>query len=81
MEWRTIDSAPKRIPPPGANISLGNPEIIVGWVGSRRVTFAYWEPERDETDSWDQSGRGRWCVIGGTLAAPTHWVPLPEPPQ
>lgn len=70
-EWRDIATAPEL-----ANILLfgasTGPECGVRY-DSRVVFVGYW-------DHIDQA----WCAVGshwdGPFFAPTHWMPLPEPP-
>lgn len=81
--WRPIEEAPRTIPSPGANITLGKPEIIVGWAGSDHAVMAYWEPARDDNGGWDQSGLGQWRSIDSRVMinTPTRFMPLPSPPS
>lgn len=81
MDWQPIETAPRWTPKPGQNIALGRPEMLLGWRGSDTIALGYWEPARDENGGWDQTGGGRWWSKNGPYADPTHWMPLPDPPQ
>lgn len=65
MEWQLIETAPK------------DPKI---WV----LTFDPTAPseERIRIDCWDYIGRDKygWPVYGWD-GSPTHWMPLPDPPN
>lgn len=72
MKWQPIETAPKR----GGNVLL-------------------WDGNRIEIGSWrkDDNERGRkkrWllndyddfsCGMASTPIQPTHWMPLPPPPE
>lgn len=63
--WRPIETAPKN----------GTP-VLLGWLSSRFVTSGLWVTRSDDDP--------RWLTVHGPYsgsAAPTHWMPLPEPPQ
>lgn len=65
MDWQPIETAPKD----GSNIILGCPTY---------VDAGYWE-----ADGWalypdDSAPHTDYCVR--FHPAPTHWMPLPEPP-
>jgi hypothetical protein len=68
MEWQPIATAPKT--------SLAR----LVWCPERQNIYvvSWWDNGRDEPGaSWVLFGGG-----GGTLMeAPTHWMPLPEPPK
>ena len=64
--WQPIETAPK------------TPNAILVWVGSIQCSFAVW---------WDEVNQ-KWVIFGGGWRSflsgdngPTHWMPLPEPPQ
>ena len=68
--WRPIESADKR-------------RRIIGWDGTH-VAVTYWNDDfrqwRDESDATDD-GYGRESVPVHGVWEPTHWLPLPLPPQ
>lgn len=74
-QWQPIETAPR------------DGTEIVGWNGSY-VTVYIWD------DSEDDDGHTGWCVSGYSYGGilynlhnttgginPTHWQPLPEPPN
>lgn len=64
-KWRPIETAPKD----GTEIDL--------WHEGDRIADAYWKGGRWWAPNFDYDG----CdgVIGGP--PPTHWMPLPAPPE
>lgn len=65
-EWRDIETAPKD----GDEIDL--------WGGGRRWTDCHWHlGEWLRWDSYSVDAEPTWQRIH----APTHWMPLPEPPR
>jgi hypothetical protein len=65
QRWRLIETAPKD----------GTP-VLLGWEGVTSLWKGRWVRGMRRThDRWDIPGLGI-----GTLK-PTHWMPLPEPPQ
>jgi hypothetical protein len=67
-KWRPIESAPKD----------GTIILISGYVGNRPesgerfVVSAMW---------WDESGGWKDDALSTDFYPPTHWMPLPNPPQ
>ncbi len=82
--WQLIETANKKIPPPGSNIGNSPSDMLLGWAGSKTIMVGGWVPGRNDDGSWDQSGaRGCWTDAFGHVAfsPPTHWMPLPSPPH
>lgn len=76
-DWKPMESAPTWRWEGDKNISPGRPEIIVGWAGTSILAFAYWSPTHE-----DEGGGGEWRIVGGgPMPPPTHWTPLPAPPE
>ncbi len=74
MEWKPIETAPKD----GTKIDLWYPH------GIGRVIDSYWHSiqawGRDEQIPADEGDPTEIAFV--TLGCePTHWMPLPEPPQ
>jgi len=69
-EWQPIATAPRRFDPP--NGMDGGPSVLV-WSPIRGVSKVHWE-----SNSW-------WYTCHSGRAdlsdAPTHWMPLPPPPE
>ena len=66
-EWQTIDTAPK-----------DGTEILLASKNGSRV--CYWDSGRFFEGWFIPASDAHDC--GGTYAAaPTHWMPLPEPPK
>lgn len=71
MSWQSIESAPRG-----------------QWIRTRRegeegenITAWRWDDPFDPSDrEWIEKDTGRTTVTHSTFAAPTHWMPLPEPP-
>lgn len=80
MTWQTIESAPKD----GTFILLHCPD---GQLESGAVTIgAYWkELERENNGRFSRGRWDRWLGMDADLSSsrcePTHWMPLPSPPQ
>ena len=76
--WRSMDSAPKSTSEDveGGKLVLGKymlgyiPEIAKDPEGC--MVVIWWEPNLN---------RGCWCSDAGENLKPTHWMPLPAPPQ
>lgn len=70
--WRPIASAPKD----GTTIIIGRWSDIFGFV----MGYAYWEGGDSKISGWISQG---FCQTTGNLGlgAPTHWQPLPVPPE
>lgn len=80
-EWMPIETAPKRVPSPGANVFVGDPQVLLAYSDGTVIT-GFWEPGRDEGGGWDQGGAGQWLACGLRMRSqPTHWMPLPELPK
>ncbi len=72
-EWRSIDSAPKD----GRRIIMTNG----GWVDLGWYSHSDWLGEDAKAGAWvDMDPRDGPGGLKGPNA-PTHWMPLPEPPQ
>lgn len=79
MEWRTIDSAPRD----------GTRVLVVDSKGN--IDCAKYEPDSYEYEQFVRTAKdgnvyrtvkeecGWWD--SGISIAPTHWMPLPEPPK
>jgi uncharacterized protein DUF551 len=69
--WQPIETAPKD----GSNIMLYYPleGLDKSW---ERIVFCYWS-ERENNWVWS----GRACRTFSRGFQPTHWMPLPEPPN
>ena len=78
MEWQPIETAPKD----GKAVLLYKPdERMVG-----EYTIAgYWGEWPGHEDGWiacDGKPQGYYSnVAGGRQGYPTHWMPLPPPPE
>ena len=67
-QWRPIDTAPKD----------GTPIILYGRHTKTRwpiVAVGYFD-RRDEYGHF-----GSWCLLVDAFIEPTHWLPIPSPPQ
>jgi Protein of unknown function (DUF551) len=72
-DWQPIETAPKD----GTSILVyGRPNDIDGLV--------YFRGPSTHSAAWDEIDDA-FCLTGGTWTGPfiepTHWMPLPEPPQ
>ena len=72
--WMPIETAPKD----GTRIVLGNPDWLVVWSGSWLAEQPPGEPDY----RWNSWGP-RWERTGfcDRDLNPTHWQPLPSPPE
>ena len=68
LEWRSIDTAPKD----GTNV------LVVGLAGHWVASFRF--PMRGEPQCESHYAK-EWRDGGGRWATPTHWMPLPQPPE
>ncbi|UXO93952.1 hypothetical protein Pan3_30 [Pseudanabaena phage Pan3] len=66
MTWRDIETAPRD----GTRVTVGSTD---GWV----VGDAYW---CEEDESWRELNNHPTDVWGWPIE-PTHWQPLPPPPE
>lgn len=80
-EWKTIDSAPKD----GTWVLVTGGEIEYRWDGDTQpkcvaAQYTNFLNMKYRDESWWQFA---WYDGGyyGVYEAPTHWQPLPEPPQ
>ncbi len=71
VSWQPIETAPR-----------DGTRVLLWWDGDF-APVAHWEP-----DGWAYHMTMNWmadrgCVIADALLGyePTHWMPLPEPPQ
>lgn len=75
-DWQPIETAPKD----GTRVDL--------WTGGRRVTGAFykddgwtvwvrWVRDKRQTSGGLPTGTHRYTGVD----SPTHWMPLPEPPE
>ena len=72
MEWQPIETAPKAK-------NLGLIVMILAHSEKKWVRFGRFYPE---VGRWYYSGtneRSQWAQVEGD--APTHWMPLPNPPS
>lgn len=75
MKWQTIDTAPKD----GTAIIVFVPKQYYG--GGGRVCLARWNDDkyaRKPRPFWSRSLSDK---TGDRASPPTHWMPLPEPPD
>lgn len=90
MEWQPIETAPR-----DEWLMVLMPEVKAPWHGPR-IVFAHWHESEDGVADWcwpqDEADlfteRGRKHAMqqleDGDLwhsDEPTHWIPLPQPPQ
>lgn len=74
MIWRTMDSAPKD----GTDILLARPMSV--WI-------AYWKDGHDRIGEYGarcwvpRDAPSDWWNYVDEPDYPTHWMPLPEPPE
>lgn len=66
MTWRTIESAPK-----GKDVLLYLPN---GWFYVGRERYGQLGEPSQDTFAWR-------CSSSGRFGNPTHWMPLPAPPE
>jgi hypothetical protein len=64
MEWQPIKTAPKD----GRRVLIFQP--------GKKIKLGEWQ---DMSRLWPNSVVG-WKCTNGNFHAPTHWMPLPEPP-
>lgn len=74
-DWRPIETAPKD----GTRILVW----ALHYGRFRDIAFARWEDLRPEpSDYWSDGRLGPgWYVSGASFVEPTHWRPVPDPPQ
>ena len=73
--WQPIESAPK------TPNDLSRTDVFLGWCpddeapngGDMRI--CWWEPHQRGL------GAGAWYGDRDLVEKPTHWMPLPDPPQ
>ena len=81
MEWQPIETAPKDV---GAILLWADGEI---WLGEWNELDLEFDEEGDEpfwnmTALTDGGGKcGVWCETWSEDTPPTHWMPLPKPPE
>lgn len=69
MDWQPIETAPKD----GEPIQIFVPHGFIGSLWDQRILQATW-----------YSNHQKWVALGQDTKLehkPTHWMPLPEPPQ
>lgn len=68
MEWQPIETAPKD----------GTRVLVAEEDDNESIGVAYWFCGSEDQDAgWYSSA----CVDDVTMFYPTHWIPLPQPPQ
>lgn len=76
-QWQDIETAPKD----GTEILLSNPTDGYVETGHFISPFEMIGDENDDTPDWFTTS-GEYLGSGGPeTTAPTHWMPLPAPPQ
>jgi hypothetical protein len=65
MKWQPIETAP-----------MNGTDVLLYEKGSLRAVMGYWyeDPNNRGLSSW-------WVEGGQCTASPTHWMPLPNPPE
>jgi len=67
VTWQPISTAPKD----GTEIDV--------WIGSERVVDVFWSHKRN---AWCRSEyEQNFGYVDYTIQPPTHWMPIPSPPQ
>ena len=69
-QWQPIETAPRD----GTEVLIVVPHNGKGPVAGVMLGYVC----EDDGDWYDSSENARWA---GPVYAPTHWMPLPEPPQ
>lgn len=69
-EWKDIETAPKD----GEHVLLYFPDGY--WADDRDISVGFWGVGDDWFDS--EASSGSMTAFG---SYPSHWMPLPEPPQ
>lgn len=67
MDWQDISSAPRD----------GTFVLVFGTDGVDKAQFREWSFE----SSWERDYTASYENDLATVSAPTHWMPLPPPPQ
>jgi hypothetical protein len=73
MNWQLIETAPK-----------DGTFVLVAWTHAKRydVAAAKWCFKDPDSDGWHDEDGGAWFDDDDEECnPPTHWMPLPEPPQ
>lgn len=74
-DWQPIESAPRD----GTRLRLGHEMDVSSMkIGAFCETHGHWDGERWITSSFFIIPGGRYGLATGQ---PTHWMPLPPPPQ
>ena len=80
--WQPIETAPRE----GEQVLLA-PQMMVGWweFGDENWQVLHIHLNHDSTvaDDWTVDVPKRWYCLAANAwgQEPTHWMPLPEPPQ
>jgi hypothetical protein len=89
-EWQPIEAAPKDGRP--VLVWDGSDWSVAEWSYSFRDARPYWLRELgpiykgvpiDDVGNWICRAGGEWAAEGDDLSyiEPTHWMPLPDPPN
>lgn len=71
MSWQPIETAPRD----GAWV------LITGCGGTSCVLVAAWIEESPDENFHEPGWLGFWMGYEQWVSAPTHWMPLPSPPD
>lgn len=72
-EWQPIETAPKD----GTKMILA--DLSDGGPVPSNIGVGAWEFV--ESNDWDEKPVWDWAAYAGTTEDPTHWMPLPDPPE
>lgn len=71
-DWRPIENAPKD----GTPVLVYAPQGCTQWTMYTPLWICRWDTGRHEGGAWTEAGGELW-----TTCEPTHWMPLPQPPE